>query len=92
MYHGAQWRINPSNTAAMHVTDSSRRCPLPVFASYRKVADGDAAAFQLYTWNTTVAAAFYGPLQTLEVAKPPLLPCTRLVLGVCTVDVQRQRR
>lgn len=39
----------------------------PRFATYRARADSDTAALQLYTWNTTVGAAFYGPLQTLEV-------------------------
>ena len=37
------------------------------FATYREF-DSDAAALQRYTWNTAVSAAFYGPLQTLEVA------------------------
>ena len=37
-------------------------------ATYRERVDSDAEALQLYTWNTTVAGAFYGPLQTLEVA------------------------
>ena len=37
------------------------------FATYRRMAESDEAALQLYTWNAAAAAAFYGPLQTLEV-------------------------
>ncbi|WP_419926456.1 Abi family protein [Candidatus Poriferisocius sp.] len=37
------------------------------FDTYRQGVDTDAAALQLYTWNTAAAAAFYGPLQTLEI-------------------------
>lgn len=36
-------------------------------ATYRQEVDNEASALQLYTWNTAAAAAFYGPLQTLEV-------------------------
>ena len=37
--------------------------------TYLKAAGGDRAkALQLYTWNTAISAAFYGPLQGLEVA------------------------
>ena len=38
-------------------------------ATYMAAAGGDRAkAMRLYTWNTAVSAAFYGPLQGLEVA------------------------
>lgn len=37
------------------------------FATYQKLVESDSEAWQLYTWNTAAAAAFYGPLQTLEV-------------------------
>lgn len=38
------------------------------FQRYLDVASGDVRkACQLYTWNTAVSAAFYGPLQTFEV-------------------------
>ncbi|WP_275100178.1 hypothetical protein [Sedimenticola hydrogenitrophicus] len=38
-------------------------------ATYTRVVDGDRElAVRLYTWNTAVSAAFYGPLQGLEVA------------------------
>ncbi|MEP9369984.1 hypothetical protein [Xanthobacter sp. VNH20] len=38
-------------------------------ATYVQRAGGDRGrAVQLYTWNTAVSAAFYGPLQGLEVA------------------------
>lgn len=39
------------------------------FATYLAATHGDReAAAKLYTWNTAVSAAFYGPLQALEVA------------------------
>ncbi len=38
-------------------------------ATYVQAADGDRErALRLYTWNTAISAAFYGPLQGLEVA------------------------
>ena len=38
-------------------------------ATYMTAAGGDRIrAMRLYTWNTAVSAAFYGPLQGLEVA------------------------
>lgn len=37
------------------------------FATYLTAAGSETAALQLYTWNTAASAAFYGPLQTLEV-------------------------
>ena len=38
-------------------------------SKYIKAAQGDREkAFHLYTWNTAMSAAFYGPLQGLEVA------------------------
>jgi hypothetical protein len=38
-------------------------------ATYVTATDGDRErAMRLYTWNTAVSAAFYGPLQGLEVA------------------------
>jgi hypothetical protein len=38
-------------------------------ATYIQAAGGDRKkALRLYTWNTAVSAAFYGPLQGLEVA------------------------
>ena len=39
------------------------------FATYLAATGGDRAeALRLYTWNTALSAAFYGPLQGLEVA------------------------
>ena len=39
------------------------------FATYLVATNGDRAeALRLYTWNTALSAAFYGPLQGLEVA------------------------
>jgi hypothetical protein len=44
-------------------------------ATYVNAAGGDREqAVRLYTWNTAVSAAFYGPLQGLEVA--PRIPGT----------------
>lgn len=38
-------------------------------ATYTRQTDGDREqALRLYTWNTAISAAFYGPLQGLEVA------------------------
>lgn len=38
-------------------------------ATYMRASGGDRhKAMRLYTWNTAVSAAFYGPLQGLEVA------------------------
>ena len=38
-------------------------------STYLKAAGGDRKqALQLYTWNTEISAAFYGPLQGLEIA------------------------
>ena len=38
-------------------------------STYLKAAGGDRTkALHLYTWNTAISAAFYGPLQGLEVA------------------------
>ena len=51
-----------SETAALISTISPTR-----FSTYRQQVESDAGALQLYTWNTAAAAAFYGPLQTLEV-------------------------
>jgi hypothetical protein len=39
----------------------------PRFGTYLEAAKTETRALQLYTWSTAVAAAFYGPLQTLEV-------------------------
>jgi hypothetical protein len=45
------------------------RSPPKRFATYLAASGGDPAkALRLYTWNTAVSAAFYGPLQGLEVA------------------------
>lgn len=39
------------------------------FATYLAGSGGDReAAARLYTWNTAVSAAFYGPLQALEIS------------------------
>ena len=38
-------------------------------STYLRTAEGDRdTAFHLYAWNTAMSAAFYGPLQGLEVA------------------------
>lgn len=39
------------------------------FATYLTASNADReAAARLYTWNTAISAAFYGPLQALEIA------------------------
>lgn len=39
------------------------------FGTYLQATEQDGdAALKLYTWNTAVSAAFYGPLQALEIA------------------------
>ncbi|WP_419921971.1 Abi family protein [Candidatus Poriferisodalis sp.] len=38
------------------------------FATYSQSAKNHQDALRLYTWNTAVSAAFYGPLQALEIA------------------------
>lgn len=37
------------------------------FGTYLQAAATEERALQLYTWNTAISAALYGPLQTLEV-------------------------
>lgn len=45
-------------------------------ATYVNTAGGDREqAVRLYTWNTAVSAAFYGPLQGLEVALRNAMQC-----------------
>ena len=49
--------------------------------TYLRAAQGDRKkALRLYTWNTALCAAFYGPLQGLEVA---LRNATHRQLAVC---------
>lgn len=56
--------LNPTILGALEVSLSPER-----IATYIAVAGGDREkAMRLYTWNTAVSAAFYGPLQGLEVA------------------------
>jgi hypothetical protein len=37
------------------------------FRTYREASETRSAALALYTWNTATSAAFYGPLQSLEI-------------------------
>lgn len=39
----------------------------PRFGRYLEAAGTPERAWRLYAWNTAVSAAFYGPLQTLEI-------------------------
>ncbi len=56
--------FNDEILAALETTLSADR-----IATYLRETDGDKGlALRLYTWNTAVSAAFYGPLQGLEVA------------------------
>lgn len=55
--------LNPETLNALEVSLSPER-----MATYIAVAGGDREkAMRLYAWNTAVSAAFYGPLQYLEV-------------------------
>ena len=46
-----------------------RRSPRNACARTSRPAEGDRKrALELYTWNTKISAAFYGPLQGLEIA------------------------
>lgn len=55
--------LNSTTLGALEVSLSPER-----MATYVAAADGDREkAMRLYTWNTAVSAAFYGPLQGLEV-------------------------
>jgi len=56
--------LDPTILGALEVSLSPER-----MATYIVAAGGDREkALRLYTWNTAVSAAFYGPLQGLEVA------------------------
>ena len=59
-----QFRLGDPVLDALQATISPER-----FGTYLSAAEGDrVTAMRLYTWNTTLSAAFYGPLQGLEVA------------------------
>jgi hypothetical protein len=52
-----------------HATRDHRSLSPERMATYVQASGGDRErALRLYTWNTAVSAAFYGPLQGLEVA------------------------
>lgn len=54
---------SPQNVAGVVAAVSETR-----FATYRRhSAPSDASALRLYAWNVAASAAFYAPLQTLEV-------------------------
>ncbi len=56
--------LNPTILSALEASLSPER-----MATYIVAASGDREkALRLYTWNTAASAAFYGPLQGLEVA------------------------
>lgn len=56
--------FNDEVLAALETSLSPER-----IATYARATGGDREhALRLYTWNTAVSAAFYGPLQGLEVA------------------------
>lgn len=55
--------LTPAAIRALETSWSPER-----MATYISAAQGDREkAIRLYTWNTAVSAAFYGPLQGLEV-------------------------
>ena len=62
-------RVNTRSWPKDLLDDIEASFSLERLGTYLTVAQGDREqALQLYTWNTTVSAAFYGPLQGLEVA------------------------
>ena len=51
------------------LTELERTISPERFSAYLKEADGNRKkAICLYVWNTSISAAFYGPLQSLEIA------------------------
>jgi hypothetical protein len=52
---------------AKAVADLVPAMSTPRFGTYLQAAGTEERALQLYKWSTAVAAAFYAPLQTLEV-------------------------
>src|SRR3984893_10477285 len=52
-----------------HVINALERALSPErLSTYLAAANGDhGAALRLYVWNTEISAAFYGPLQALEI-------------------------
>lgn len=57
----------PFNYTADIVADLVDAMSSARFATYLAAVGSETAALQLYTWNTAASAAFYGPLQVLEV-------------------------
>ncbi len=57
----------PYNESLLHWLETS--LSLECLGTYLAASGGDQVqALRLYTWNTAVSAAFYGPLQGLEIA------------------------
>lgn len=63
--------FNDEVLAALETSLSPER-----IATYTRETGGDRQqAIKLYTWNTAISAAFYGPLQSLEVALRNAMHC-----------------
>lgn len=58
-----EFRLDEAATRALTGSFSSDR-----LSTYLRVAGDPARALRMHGWNTAVSAAFYGPLQCLEVA------------------------
>jgi hypothetical protein len=61
--------VNPFNLSTAVVQALETSLSPERMATYVAATEGDREkALRLYTWNTAASAAFYGPLQGLEVA------------------------
>jgi hypothetical protein len=60
--------VNPFAYSHSVINASERSLSSERLSTYLAAANGDhAAALRLYVWNTEASAAFYGPLQALEI-------------------------
>jgi hypothetical protein len=60
--------VNPFPYSQSTINALGRALSPERLSTYLAAANGDhAAALRLYVWNTEVSAAFYGPLQALEI-------------------------
>ena len=60
--------VNPFAYSQHSINALERALSAERLSTYLAAASGDhAAALRLYTWNTDISAALYGPLQALEI-------------------------
>jgi hypothetical protein len=60
--------VNPFSYSPHVINALERALSQERLSTYLAAASGDhAAALRLYVWNTEISAAFYGPLQALEI-------------------------